>query len=151
MEREDFIGLLSSAGQQLLAEVGELDAKADVVQLVSKLRSQGHDPKLVAAVLTQAKLRRRAVAKFGPFAERMIFTEPGLEQASRLSVAAIHAGRFRDAKVKSVADLGCGIGAESLAFASLDLNVKSFEIDEVTAAVATYNLAPFENVEFAEV
>jgi SAM-dependent methyltransferase len=150
VEREDFIGLLSSAGQQLLAEVGELDAKADVVQLVSKLRSQGHDPKLVAAVLTQAKLRRRAVAKFGPFAERMIFTEPGLEQASRLAVAAIHAGRFRDAKVQSVADLGCGIGAESLAFASLDLRVRSFEIDEVTAAVATYNLAPFENVEVAQ-
>lgn len=146
MEREDFIGLLSPAGQELLAEVGELDAKADVVKLVSSLRSKGHSPALVATVLTQAKLRRRAAAKFGPFAQRMIFTEPGLEQASRLAVAAIHAGRFRDAKVQSVADLGCGIGAESLAFASLDLTVHSFEIDEVTAAVATYNLAPFDNV-----
>ncbi len=146
MDREDFIALLSPAGQQLLAEVGDLDAKADVVQLVSHLRAAGHDPKLVAAVLTQAKLRRRAVAKFGPFAQRMIFTEPGLEQASRLAVAALHAGRFRDAKVSSVADLGCGIGAESLAFASLDLDVHSFEVDEVTAAAATYNLAPFENV-----
>jgi len=146
MEREDFIALLSPAGQQLLAEVGDLDAKADVVQLVSRLRAAGHDPKLVAAVLTQAKLRRRAMAKFGPFAQRMILTEPGLEQASRLAVAALHAGRFRDAKVSSVGDLGCGIGAESLAFASLDLDVHSFEIDEVTAAAATYNLAPFENV-----
>jgi hypothetical protein len=146
MEREDFIALLSPAGQQLLAEVGDLDAKADVVQLVSRLRAAGHDAKLVAAVLTQAKLRRRAMAKFGPFAQRMILTEPGLEQASRLAVAALHAGRFRDAKVSSVGDLGCGIGAESLAFASLDLDVHSFEIDEVTAAAATYNLAPFENV-----
>jgi hypothetical protein len=98
-------------------------------------------------------LRRRAAAKFGPFAERMIFTEAGLEQASRLSVAALHANRFRQAGIDNVADLGCGIGAESMAMASLDINVKAFEIDEVTAAVATYNLAAFENafVEQADV
>jgi hypothetical protein len=83
----------------------------------------------------------------------MIFTEPGLEQASRLSVAAPHANRFRQAGIHQVADLGCGIGAESMAMASLDIEVKAFEIDEVTAAVATYNLAPFENafVEQADV
>jgi hypothetical protein len=153
MERQDFIRLLSPEGQELLAKVGPLEAKADVVKLVSQLRSAGHDAGLVAAVLTQAKLRRRAVAKFGPFAERMIFTEPGLEQASRLSVAALHANRFRQAGITNVADLGCGIGAESMALASLDIEVKAFEIDEVTAAVATYNLSPFENafVEQADV
>ena len=75
----------------------------------------------------------------------MFFTEPGLEQASRLAVAALHAGRFRDAGLKKVADLGCGIGAESMAMASLDIDVTAVEIDEVTAAVATYNLAVFEN------
>lgn len=153
MERQDFIRLLSPEGQELLAKVGPLEAKADVVKLVSSLRAQGNDAALVAAVLTQAKLRRRAAAKFGPFAERMIFTEAGLEQASRLSVAALHANRFRQAGLNTVADLGCGIGAESMALASLDINVKAFEIDEVTAAVATYNLAPFENafVEQADV
>lgn len=147
MEREDFIALLSPEGQALLAKVAKVDAKADVVSLVSKLRAQGHNPLLVAAVLTQAKLRRRAQAKFGEFADRMIFTEPGLEQASRLSVAALHAGRFRAAGIIDVADLGCGIGAESLALASLDIQVHAREIDEVTAAVATYNLAPFDNAE----
>lgn len=153
MERQDFVALLSPEGQALLAKIGPLDAKADVLKLVSSLRSEGHDPALVAAVMTQAKLRRRAAAKFGPFADRMIFTEPGLEQASRLSVAALHANRFRQAGVNQVADLGCGIGAESMAMASLDIDVKAFEIDEVTAAVATYNLAPFENafVEQADV
>ena len=153
MERQDFVALLSPEGQALLAKIGPLDAKADVLKLVSSLRTEGHDPALVAAVLTQAKLRRRAAAKFGPFADRMIFTEPGLEQASRLSVAALHANRFRQAGIHEVADLGCGIGAESMAIASLDIDVKAFEIDEVTAAVATYNLAPFENafVEQADV
>jgi hypothetical protein len=100
----------------------------------------------VAAVLTQAKLRKRAQAKFGEFAGQMLFTEAGLEQASRLKVAALHAGRFRSAGISEVADLGCGIGAESMALASLGINVHAFELDEVTAAVATYNLAPFENV-----
>jgi predicted RNA methylase len=100
----------------------------------------------VATVLTQAKLRRRAQAKFGEFAQTMFFTEAGLEQASRLKVAAIHAGRFRDAGMKSIADLGCGIGAESLAMASLDLTVSAFELDEVTAAIASYNLASFDKV-----
>jgi hypothetical protein len=153
MEPQDFIRLLSPEGQALLAEVGPIEAKADVVKLVSNLRAKGHDPALVAAVLTQAKLRRRAVGKFGPFADRMLFTEAGLEQASRLNVAALHANRFRQAGITQVADLGCGIGAESLAMASLEINVKAFEIDEVTAAVATYNLSPFENafVEKADV
>jgi hypothetical protein len=152
MDREDFIRLADGAGRALLAQI-DYTSSTDVVALVSRLRSAGHDPATVAAVLTQAKLRKRAVAKFGEFASQMLFTEAGLEQASRLKVAAIHAGRFRSAGIKQVADLGCGIGAESMALASLGIEVKAFEIDEVTAAVATYNLAPFENasVEIADV
>jgi hypothetical protein len=153
MDRASFLSLISPAGQALLAEIGDLESKTDVLALVSKLRKAGHSPDLVANVLSQAKLRRRAQAKFGEFAQRMFFTEAGLEQASRLKVAAIHAGRFRAAGITNVADLGCGIGAESLAMASLDLEVSAFELDEVTAAMATYNLAnfPMVNVEQADV
>ena len=140
----DFVKLLSPEGQSLLAEVA-IDTKTDVVKTVSRLRALGHDAGLVATVLTQAKLRARAKAKFGEFANSMFFTEDGLEQASRLQVAALHAGRFRTAGIKEVADLGCGIGAESLALAAIDLNVTAVELDEVTAACATYNLAPFDN------
>ena len=152
MEREDFVRLAGSAGQALLAQI-DYSSATDVLALVAKLRADGHDPATVAAVLTQAKLRKRGQAKFGEFADQMLFTEAGLEQASRLKVAALHAGRFRSAGLKQVADLGCGIGAESMAMASLGINVNAFELDEVTAAVATYNLAPFENatVEIADV
>jgi SAM-dependent methyltransferase len=146
MDRTGFMHLISSEGQTLLADLGEIDSKSDLVKIVSKLRSKGHSADLVATVLTQAKLRRRAKAKFGEFAEGMYFTEEGLEQASRLNVAAIHAGRFRSNGLRKIADLGCGIGAESLALASLDLQVTAFELDEVTAAIATYNLASFPNV-----
>lgn len=152
MERQDFVALMSPEGQRLLNEV-HYETKTDVLKLVSKLRADGHDPALVAAVLSQAKLRLRASNKFGEFAGRMLFTEPGLEQASRLKVAALHAGRFKVAGVASVADLGCGIGTESLAMASLGIKVSAFELDEVTAAIATFNLLPFENaaVEQADV
>jgi hypothetical protein len=146
MDRADFIKLLSPEGQRLLGSVAEVDSKTDVVKIVSQLRAAGHDAGLVAAVLTQVKLRRRAQSKFGAFADRMLFTEAGLEQASRLKVAALHAGRFRDAGFNKIADLGCGIGTEAMALTSLDLDVTGFEIDEVTAAIAAYNLAPFENV-----
>ncbi|MFM1984577.1 MAG: hypothetical protein RL723_1012 [Actinomycetota bacterium] len=145
MERQDFINLLSPQGQALLAEVGPIEAKSDVLKLVSSLRAKGHEAALVAAVLTQAKLRRRAVAKFGPFADRMIFTEPGLEQASRLSVAALHTNRFRQAGITQVADLGCGIGAESLALASLDIEENAF-VEQ--ADVTKLDLAKFEGLFF---
>ena len=146
MNREEFLQLLSKEGQSLLAQI-DYSSKLDIVKTISKLRGDGHDPALIASALTQAKLKKQAQAKFGEFAQRMFFTEAALEQASRLQVAAIHANRFKQAGISEVADLGCGIGAESLAFASLDLKVTAFELDEVTAAIATYNLAIFPNVE----
>ena len=145
MDATELRELLTTEGLRLLDSLPPFDSNADVVRTVASLRKAGHSPALVAAVLSQSKLRSRAVPKFGPFAERMLFTEAGLEQATRLKVAALHAGRFRDAGVTSVADLGCGIGADALALAAIDLRVTGVERDEVTAAIAAYNLAPFEN------
>lgn len=145
MDPSELRVLLSSEGLRLLDEVPRYSSTADVVRSVSALRQAGHSPELVAAVLSQARLRVRAEAKFGPFAERMLFTEAGLEQATRLSVAALHAGRFQKAGLTWIADLGCGIGADALALAALDLEVTAVERDEVTAAIAAYNLAPWSN------
>jgi SAM-dependent methyltransferase len=146
MDRDSLAKLLTLEGLSLLETV-EIDNRADVVKTVSSLRAQGHEAGLVAAVLSQAKLRNRGRAKFGAFAEAMLLTEDGLEQASRLQVAALHAGRFRNAGLDHVADLGCGIGTESLAMAAIGLTVTAVELDEVTAACATYNLAAFQNAE----
>lgn len=143
MEAAELRELLSIDGLRLLDSLPEWDSRADVVRSVADLRKAGHSPGLTAAVLSQARLRARAIAKFGPFAERMLFTEAGLEQATRLRVAALHAGRFRDAALTSIVDLGCGIGADALAMAAIDLTVTAVERDEVTAAIAAYNLAPF--------
>ena len=147
MDRSEFAKLFTPEALALLNAIGDLDAKADVLKLVSALRAEGYDPGLVAAVLSQAKLRRRARKKFGDFTDGMLFTEDGLEQASRLQAAALHAGRFRGAGITQVADLGCGLGAESMAMGAIDLNVRAFEIDEITAALAVFNLGSFDNVE----
>jgi hypothetical protein len=143
MERSELVALLSPEGLRLLDSLPPYRSERDVLQLVGDLRKQGHSPALVAAVLTQSKLRKKAQAKFGDFAAQMLFTEAGLEQATRLPVAARHAGRFRAAGLRSVADLGCGIGGDALALAALELDVTAVDADEVTAAIASFNLAPF--------
>jgi len=146
VETTELKDLLTPEGLRLLDSLPEYSNKADIVRIVSALRGAGNSPALVAAVLTQAKLRSKAVAKFGDFAGRMLFTEAGLEQATRLRVAALHAGRFFRAGVTHVADLGCGIGADALAMAAMGITVTAVEVDEVTAALATYNLAIFDTV-----
>ena len=147
MDRAELVELLSPEGLRLLDGLPEWDSKADIVRTVAQLRRQGHPASLVATVLSQSKLRARARAKFGEFASRMLFTETGLEQATRLKVAALHAGRFSRAGVTHVADLGCGIGGDALALAAIDLEVTAAEADEVTAAIAAYNLTPFPRVQ----
>ncbi|MCC4248497.1 MULTISPECIES: class I SAM-dependent methyltransferase [Microbacterium] len=143
MEIAELTALLTPEGLTLLDDVGGLATTDDVARAVSRLRSAGHSPDLVAAVVGQARLRVRAGAKFGPFADRMLFTRAGLEQATRLSIAARHAGRFRAAGLRTVADLGCGIGGDALGLAGLGIRVRAVDADEVTAAIAAYNLAPF--------
>ncbi|UNK70081.1 class I SAM-dependent methyltransferase [Microbacterium sp. H1-D42] len=144
MEMGELTALLTREGLALLDEVGPIESSADVAKAVSRLRAAGHSPELVSAVVGQAHLRVKAHAKFGEFAARMLFTRAGLEQATRLHVATLHAVRMRQADITTVTDLGCGIGGDSLAFAAAGLDVTAVDADEVTAAIAAYNLAPFE-------
>ncbi|SEM90758.1 class I SAM-dependent methyltransferase [Cryobacterium sp. TMT1-3] len=150
MDRTELVELLSPASLRLLDSLPPYDSTGDVLKLVSDLRKAGHAPGLVSAVLSQSRLRAKASAKFGEFAERMLFTEAGLEQATRLRVAALHAGRFAGLAAAlghppRVADLGCGIGGDAMALAAMDLPVVAVDADEVTATVASFNLAPFPN------
>ena len=143
MDRAELVELLSPEGLRLLDSLPAYDPNLDVVKMVNDLRKAGHPPALVSAVLTQSKLRAKARGKFGEFASRMLFTEAGLEQATRLQVAALHAGRFVAAGLHRVADLGSGIGGDAMAMAAMDLAVTAVDADEVTATMASFNLAPF--------
>ena len=139
----ELTALLTREGLALLDETGSVETSADVARAVSRLRAAGHSPDLVSAVVGQAHLRVKARAKFGEFADRMLFTRAGLEQATRLNIATLHAVRMRRAGITAVSDLGCGIGGDSLAFAAAGLEVTAVDADAVTAGIAAYNLAPF--------
>src|SRR5215212_2549109 len=138
--------LLTPAGWALLEQLPPYDEGRSLA-LSERLHAEGHDPALVSAALTQTRLRARARDKLGPFADAMLFTTDGLEQATRLSVAAHHARRFVGAGCRRVLDLGCGLGSDAMAFAGLDLGVLAYDADELTAALATVNLRHWPDVQ----
>ncbi|MEU8815171.1 methyltransferase domain-containing protein [Actinoplanes sp. NPDC048796] len=114
-------------------------AGSDPLAAASALRSRGVPPDLAAAALTQVELRRRAVGKFGADAASMFFTRAGLEQATRAVVAERRARRLAAAGVRTLADLGCGLGSDALAAARFGISVYAVEADPETAAMAAAN------------
>lgn len=131
--------LLGAEGQALLARLPAYDA-ASALRLTASLRAEGLPEPLVAAALTQARLRARARAKLGDLAGRLYLTEDGLQQATRPEVAALHAQRYVEAGVSSVLDLCCGIGGDLLPLAAAHLRVTGVDRDPFTAAVAAANV-----------
>lgn len=129
-------------GRPLLDSLPPYD-ESDVLTLTSRLRAEGHDAELVAAALTQSRLRARAQARLGGVADRLLLTPDSLEQATRPAVAARHAARFVAAGVDHVWDLGSGLGLDALAFAEAGLAVTAVERDEEVAAAAAANLSPW--------
>lgn len=137
--------LLSNEGRALLDALPPYQEGA-ALRLGEDLRAAGYDAALVAAVLTQSRLRARARRKLGEFADGMLFTPDGLEQATRLELAARHAHRFRAAGLAHVLDLGCGLGADAMALAGLGMAVTAVEADPAVATLAEHNLRHFPSV-----
>lgn len=140
VDLDQLTALRTPAGEVALDAAAEL-VEADPLAAATALRARGIAPALAAAAQTQARLRTRAAAKFGPDAQRMFFTRAGLEQATRSVVAVRRAARLTAAGVRTLADLGCGIGADTVAAARAGIRVRAVEADPVTAAVAAANLA----------
>ena len=138
MNLESLAALRTPDGAAALAMAMDVTG-ADPLAAASTLRARGIAPALAAAAQSQASLRRRAVGKFGPVAERMFFTRAGLEQATRAVVADRRAARLTAAGVTTLADLGCGIGADALAAARAGIRVYAVDSDPMTAAVAAAN------------
>ncbi len=109
-----------------------------------RLRRAGHPPDLVAAALTQSRLRTKVAQRWGAsgvaLLPQLLLTPDGAEQATRPTVAALRAERYRRLGAgRAVADLGCGIGLDALALADVGLCVDAYERDPMTAAVAAAN------------
>ncbi|MFU8871840.1 THUMP-like domain-containing protein [Micromonospora sp. SL4-19] len=138
MDLDQLAALRTPEGTDALAAATEV-AGGDPLAAAARLRSAGFSAGLAAAALTQAELRRRAGGKFGPEVGAMFLTRAGLEQATRRVVADRRAARLRAAGVRTLADLGCGLGADALAAARAGIRVHGVEADPVTAAMAAAN------------
>ncbi|MFI8435056.1 methyltransferase domain-containing protein [Streptomyces sp. NPDC079020] len=145
-----FAALRTPEGTGLLAALRDHDP-AQELATATRLR-RTHPADLVSAALGQARLRQRAVAKFGAEdAYRMFFTPNGVEQATRTSVAAHRAGRFASLGVRSVADLCCGIGGDAIALARAGIRVLAVDRDPLTAEVARANAEALGLADLVEV
>ncbi|MEO3816893.1 class I SAM-dependent methyltransferase [Plantactinospora sp. B24E8] len=138
MDLDLLAALRTPDGETALATAAKL-TDGDPLLAAATLRAAGVPAGLAAAALTQAELRRRAVGKFGPDAAGMYFTRAGLEQATRGPVAARRAARLRAAGVRTMVDVGCGLGADAIAAARTGIRVYGVEADPLTAAMAAAN------------
>ena len=131
--------LLTPAGHDLLAEVSASYDGANALTVSSRLRRR-NSPANLAAAMTVVALRRKAAEKFGADAESMFFTSVGLEQATHHAVATHRAERAARSGARSVVELGCGVGADLIAFRRAGLRVTAVEVDELTARIAAVNM-----------
>lgn len=143
MDVETVGTLASPAGRELIRRAGALlDGGTELVTVAARLR-EGQDPGLAAAALTQARLRRRARAKAGDLADRLLWTGAGLEQATRRPVARHRATRFAELAPARLADLCCGVGMDLLELAAATgpaATLLGVDHDPLTVAVAAANV-----------
>jgi THUMP domain-like/RNA cap guanine-N2 methyltransferase len=134
--------LLSAEGQELLARVTAARAAGEPpLALASRLR-RDYPAELVAAATAQDELRRAAAAKFSR-AGQMLFTRPGLEQASSETAARHRARRLAGATAGRLADLACGIGGDLIALAA-GREVLAVDRDAVPLRMAAHNAGVYD-------
>jgi SAM-dependent methyltransferase len=138
VDLELLAALRTAEGSAALAAAAAV-TDGEPLAAATAMRARGVSPGLASAALTQADLRRRATAKFGGAAATMLFTRPGLEQATRAVVADRRAARLAAAGVRTLADLGCGLGSDALAAARRGIRVHAVDADPLTAALAAAN------------
>lgn len=129
--------LASDRGQSLLEALRTRDlSDKNTLALIQNLRKQV-DAGQASALLTLARLRAKAVAKFGDDAHRMYFTEEALQQASHPWVRAYRAEQWAGL---AVVDMGCSIGSDSLAFARRGAaSVIGYDLDGLRVEMARLN------------
>ena len=108
--------LLTPTGQEAIRAAEALARREEDFLAHFQALSQQYPEDLARDALELAILRREAAVKF-PFADQMYFTREALEQASPWQVASYRASRFRN--FERLVDLGCSIGADSLALAGV--------------------------------
>lgn len=128
--------LTSDVARFALQELAEENLAPDQhLRLITKLR-ESFTLQESGWLLDQAHLRKKAVGKF-EFAEECLFLDEPLQQASSLALSHYHAEQMK--AYAHVADLGAGIGADSIALAQAGCHVTAVELDPVRAKLLQHN------------
>lgn len=128
--------LLTPAGQEVLAAASALAPREVDFLAHFQTLSRLYPPELARAGLETAILRLEAASKF-PQAARLYLTREALQQASAYPVSSYRAERYRG--FRSVIDLGCSVGADTLALAEQAPAV-GIDLDPLRLAMARENL-----------
>lgn len=135
--------LMQPAGRAALEWLASSDfGDAHTLALLTELR-RDLPPDVAGAALTLTRLRERGTVKF-THAARMLFTPDALEQASSEPVSAWRAERFAGAGITRIADLGCGIGGDTLALSAIPgAAVVGIDLDPLRLQMARTNVAVY--------
>jgi hypothetical protein len=130
--------LQSGQGAELLAQLKSADlSETNTLKLLTDLRKH-YSAENAAAALETARLRIKAGDKFLGDTDHLYFTREALEQASHGAIGElVHSTFFRGQDW--IADLGCGIGADTSNFAS-ESQVIAVDRDPVRLAMAQANV-----------
>lgn len=140
MQQDQFNFLISGLGQEVISN---FDFVEDPISAVTKLRKAYPqiDPQLISAAITQAKLRQKASTQNYPV--HFVFTEEGLQQATRPQVAKYRAELLLNKfGPLNIVDLTCGLGVDSYYLSKSGHHVTSVELDRNIARIAEHNLSP---------
>lgn len=140
MDLATFHTLLSPLGQAALAAATDRAPAEETFLAHLQPLQKRYPAELAKAALETAILRAKAAVKFSR-AGAMYFTREALEQASGERISRYRAARY--AGYAHVADLGCGIGGDSLGLASAGVAVTGVDQDELRLAMAAENLAAY--------
>ncbi|MCY3916404.1 MAG: methyltransferase domain-containing protein [Chloroflexi bacterium] len=133
---EDIEFLRGDRARDMLAAYADCDlTDANTLQLLTRLRAS-LTPREASAVLQTLQLREKATTKFPRYGSSMLFTDDALQQASGPAARRYRARLFG---ARSVLDLCCGIGSDTLAFAAAGSQALGLEIDPVRIAIARHN------------
>lgn len=142
MQPDELNFILSEAGAAVLEELAAEPLTPDThLATAERLRAR-LEPAQANAALELILLRRRAGAKFSR-SDRMYFTREGLEQATAEPLAAHRARRFTEAGANLVADMGCGIGGDSLALAATGSTVIAIDREWAHVVMTVANAAVY--------
>jgi SAM-dependent methyltransferase len=135
MQLEDFYSLLTREGQWAIESASAFEPREKDFLQDFQMLAKRFPRDLARAALETAILRREAETKF-PKAVKMYFTRQALEQATAWEVAAYRARRYTG--FERIFDLGCSIGADTLALGKITPTT-GVELDPLRLAMAHQN------------